>query len=163
VAEQEKTAAALVGQHLTAVAYFTIDVEGCQPTWHGPGGDSVDFGVDLDFDGHPYSVGWILPSRDTESLQVMRTGLLGWRDLHAKRVEVSNWSRWSPALGARLSAVRLDWRPCSPDDPTSYLVGVHLHFENQQKVTLALADVVRGKIVVSATNVAVIFDDVAVP
>jgi hypothetical protein len=42
-------------------------------------------------------------------------------------------------------------------------VGVHLRFAHEQKVTLALADIADGEIVRSATNVAVIFDDVTVP
>ena len=145
VAEQEKIASALVGHRLTGVAYLTLDVEGYQPTWNGPGGDSIDFGVDLDFDDHPLSVGWIPPAKDTEGLQVTRDALLGWRDVHANRVDVGDTSRWSSGAS------------------TSYLVGVRLSFANEQKVTLTLAEFVCGQTVRSATNVVVIFDDVAAP
>ena len=164
VAEQEQVASALVGHCLTRVAYFTLDVEGWHQPWDSPGGDSVEFGVDLDFDGRPLSVGWKPPSEDTEGLHAGPGSLLGWRNLDVKRVDVGDSSRWLPALGTRLTAVRLDWRPWSPpSSSTSYLVGVHLSFGDGQKVTLALAEVVAGQIVRSATNVAVIFDDVAVP
>jgi hypothetical protein len=44
-----------------------------------------------------------------------------------------------------------------------YLVGVHLTFGDVQKVTLALAEIAAGQIVPSATNVAVVFDDVSIP
>lgn len=161
--EQEKIISALVGRRLTAVAYLSLDAKGYQRTLNGPGGDSVDFGVDLDFDGHPLSVGWIPPTKDTEGLQVTPEALLGWRDLHAYRIEVGVSSKWAPALGTQLSAAHLDWRPWSSRASTSYLVGVHLSFANEHKITLALAEIVDGQIVRSATNVAVIFDDATVP
>jgi hypothetical protein len=163
VAEQERIASALVGHCLTRVAYFSLDVESWKLPWDSPGGDSVDFGVDLDFDGHPLSVGWIPPTGDTEGLHAAQGSLLGWRNLDANRVDVGDSSRWLPALGTRLTAVLLDWRPWSPSSSTSYLVGVHLSFGDEQKVTLALAEVAAGQIVRSATNIAVIFDDVALP
>jgi hypothetical protein len=163
VAEQERIASAFVGHCLTAVTYFSFDVESRKLPWDGPAGDSVDFGVDLDFDGHPLSVGWIPPTGDTEGLRAAQGSLLGWRDLDASRFDVGESSRWLPALGTRLSAVRLDWRLWSPSSSTSYLVGVHLNFSNEQRVTLALAEIAAGQIVRSATNVAVIFDDVVVP
>jgi hypothetical protein len=163
VAEQERIASELVGHCLTGVAYFSLDVESRKLPWDGPGGDSVDFGVDLDFDGHPLSVGWIPPTGDTEGLRAAHGSLPGWRNLDANRAEVGDFSRWLPALGTRLSAVRLDWRPWSPSSSTSYLVGVHLSFGDEQKVTLALAEIAAGQLVRSATNVAVIFDDVTVP
>jgi hypothetical protein len=111
VAEQERIASALVGHCLTGVAYLSLNVESWQPTWDGPGGDSVDFGVDLDFDGHLLSVGWIPPTEHTEGLEAAQDSPLGWRDLDANRVDVGDSSRWSSALGNPLSAVRLDWRP----------------------------------------------------
>lgn len=163
VAEQERIASAHVGQCLTGVAYFSLNVENWQPIWDGPGGDSVDFGVDLDFDGHPLSVGWISPTGDTEGLRAAHDPLLSSRDLDANHVDVGDSSRWSRILGTRLSAVRLDWRPWSPSSSASYLVGIHLSFAGGQRVTLALAEIVYGVIVRSATNVAVIFDDVTVP
>jgi hypothetical protein len=62
VAEQERIATSLVGHCLTGVTYVSLGVEGREQTWDGPGGDSVDFGIDLDFDGQPLSVGWIPPT-----------------------------------------------------------------------------------------------------
>jgi hypothetical protein len=163
VAEQERIASSLIGHCLTGVAYFSLNVESWKPIWNGPAGDSVDFGVDLDFDGHPLSVGWISPTVDNEGLKVAHDSLLGWRNLDANRVDVGESSRWSPALGSGLSAVHLEWRQWSPSSSTSYLVGVHLSFADEQKFTLALAEIADGKIIRSATNVAVIFDDVTVP
>jgi hypothetical protein len=163
VAEQERTASGLIGHCLTGVAYLSLNVDTWKASWDGLGGDSVDFGVDLDFDGQPLSVGWISPIEGTEGLQVTRDSLLGWRDVDANRVDVGDPSRWSPALNTRLSAVRLDWRPWSSSSSTSYLVGVHLSFADKHEVTLALAEIAHGEIVRSATNVSVIFDDVTVP
>jgi hypothetical protein len=99
---------------------------------------------------------------DTEGLEAAQDSLLGWRDLDANRVDVGDSSRWSSALGTPLSAVRLDWRPWAPSSSKLYLVGVHLSFADEQKVTLALAEIADGEIVRSATNIAVIFNDVVV-
>jgi hypothetical protein len=161
--EQELVVSALVGRCLTGVTYFSLNLEIWKPNWDHPGGDSVDFGVDLDFDGFPFSVGWMTPKQDAEGLRIALDSLLSWRDLDSNRVDVGDSSRWSPILGTRLSAVRLDWRRWSPSSSSSYLVGVHLGFADEQKVTLALAEVADGETVRSATNVAVIFDDAAVP
>jgi hypothetical protein len=163
VLEQELVVSTLVGHCLIGVSYFSLKVEGWKPTWDRPGGDSVDFGVDLDFDGLTLSVGWIPPEQDVEGLRVVQDSLLGWRDLDANRVDVGDSSGWAPVLGTRLSAVRLDWRPWSPASSLSYLVGVHLSFADEQKVTLALAEIANEETVRSATNVAVIFDDVSAP
>lgn len=165
VANQERIASALVGHCLTGVAYFSLNIGSWQPNWDGPGGDSVDFGVELDFDGHNIlSVGWISPTEDTEGLQATQESPAGWGGLNASRLEVGDSSRWLSALGTRVSAVRVDWRPWLPDLSQFFLVGVHLSFAHGQKVTLALAEITPdGKLVRSATNVAVIFEDVTVP
>ena len=114
VAEQERIATSLVGHCLTGVTYVSLGVEGREQTWDGPGGDSVDFGIDLDFDGQPLSVGWIPPTGGTKGLRAAEDSLLGWRDLDANGLDVGNSSRWLPALASQLSVVRLDWVPWSP-------------------------------------------------
>jgi hypothetical protein len=162
VAEQERISSALIGHSLTGVTYLLLNQDGPKPAWNGHGGESVDFGVALDFDGYPLSVGWIPPSNDVEGLMAAQDSVLAWRNLDAFRIDVGDSSRWSPVLASRLSAIRLDWREWSPSSSTSYLVGVHLTFVDHE-IKLALAEIVRGRTVRSATNVAVIFDNVEVP
>jgi hypothetical protein len=163
IAEQEQIASALVGHCLTGVVYLPLNLAGWKPTWGGVNGDSVDFGVALDFDGHPLSVGWIPPSEGVEGLRVAGDSVLGWRSVDAIRVDVGGSNGWSPILRSRLASIRLDWRQWSASSSTSFLVGVHLSFADEHEITLALAEISSGRIIRSATNVAVIFDDVAVP
>jgi hypothetical protein len=49
------------------------------------------------------------------------------------------------------------------DEGGLFLVGVHLSFGNEMKVTLALAEVQKERLVPSATNVVVVFADVPIP
>ncbi len=162
VVEQEQITSAFVGHCLTGVAYLSLNLE-TKTTWNALGGDSVDFGVVLDFEDHPLAVGWIPPSGDTEGLRVAQDSVLAWRNVDANRVDVGESSRWSPMLGSRLFATRLDWRQWSPGSSASFLVGVHLSFADHREITLALAEIAHGRTIRSATNVAVVFDDVTVP
>jgi hypothetical protein len=163
VAQQEQVAAAIVGQRLNGVTYISLSAGRPESTWESVRAHSVDFGVDLHFGGHAFSVGWVPPTEDYEGLRVAQAQLLHWRDVKAISTEVGNSAPWSQIVGDPLSAVRLDWRTWSPSSSALYLVGVHLIFEDQRAITLALADDEHGEIVRSATNVTVLFGDAQVP
>lgn len=165
VADQERIASNQVGRTLSRVSYITLDVEGYRPVRNEPSGDSVDFGVDLDFDGESFFVGWCAPTADLEGLCIAQDTSVRECRPRGTIEDVSANSRWSSMLGTQLSGVKLDWRPRweAVDDGSGFLVGIHLRFGNQQDVTLALADVEEQRMVRSATNVLVVFRDVPVP
>jgi hypothetical protein len=161
--DQEGAAAALVGRRLNGVTYVSLDVDGYEPKWGDSVGDSVDFGLDLAFGGNNLSVGWVQPSADYEGLRLVAAPLLSWRDAKAISTDVGASTRWSSIVGDQVAAVRLDWRPWAQGSSTDYLVGVHLGFSGGREITLALAEIVDGMLIASATNVAVLFDYVPVP
>jgi len=100
----------LVGRSIRRVRYFEISYEGSlEPTWSARDFDSIDYGMELDFDdGATWSVIWKL-SGINEALLFYKGSLVGTelRDDAARSWDVTD--RWATDGPSTISGFELAW------------------------------------------------------
>lgn len=175
---------AFVGDTLVAVRYLTLDYarwevardhRGPRPLttrsdWQDegiahPGGDTLDFGVELDLhSGRTLAVSWETPGHH-ESLAIFGGQLIGSTLEHNPDIaicDVGTTSRWRPLVGKAMTAIDLHYIPWAPHEGF-WCTRVRIDFGSTNVVLLLGELTMGGELVPSADNVAVLFEPASLP
>lgn len=185
VSRRRNEAAAIIGEQITNVVYFSLDyqrhelrpgargvhwvtdpTELLAPTWHTLLCDSLDFGVELrTMSGRHFSITWDPPGwregmgiRETQFIEsVLRptTDVAAW--------EVTTHSQWSSRLQNPVASVDLHFLPWGESTDQYWCSRVTLGFGDSDVIMMLGEGTQDGQIAPSSDNIAVLFDQSDLP
>jgi hypothetical protein len=186
VAERREHADGLMGEQVVMVRYVNIDYrreelhpdlldagvriiedagEVEHPTWRCDGFDAVDYGIELETsDGATWSLTWDPPG-DHEGIGLRKEPLIGSAvspDASVAVWEVAGSPLWSPITLAPIEGIQLHYFPWDPPWPSFWCPRISL-VAGDSRTEIIMGDEEDGRLVPSATNVAILAPETRLP